>query len=107
MAELDTHRGRRPIPTTGATYIYGKLSVNPGRDNASILNTSAFNLNNAVFNLNNETDLFINNNNRVNAAAPVTMNASTITLTGGWPTLTPRRLFGALNDQFGGRTPLP
>ena len=67
-------------PYYGATYIYG--STVTLQDNASLLNTSSISLNNATLNLNNEVDLFINNNNRINAAAPITMNASTIALTG-------------------------
>ena len=85
-------------PYFGATFVYG--STVTLQDNGSIQNTSAITLNNSVLNLQNEADLFINNNNRVNAAAPVTMNASEIQLIGLADAYS-LGSFGALSTQSG------
>ena len=85
-------------PYYGATYFYG--STVTIQDNGSLPNTSAIFLNNAVFTINNESDLFINNNNRVNPAAPITMNASQVQFIGLDDAYSTAN-FGALTVQAG------
>jgi hypothetical protein len=72
-------------------------------DNGTLPNTSAIILNYAGLSLNNNSNLQVNINDRVNDAAPITMNAGIITLNGRSNTYTTEN-FGALTVASGANT---
>lgn len=82
----------------GATYILGgALTL---MDNATLSNTSAITVSYGNLNLNNNADLLINNNDRINDAAPITLNSGTIALSGRANTYSSETL-GALTAASG------
>ncbi|WP_395730694.1 autotransporter-associated beta strand repeat-containing protein [Prosthecobacter sp.] len=85
----------------GATIILGGgITL---QDNATLANTSSITLNYANLSLNNNTGLFINNNDRVNDAASISMNGGNLFLTGRANTYTAENL-GALTAASGVNT---
>ena len=85
----------------GATILMGgALAL---QDNATIPNTSSILLNYAGLSLNNNSGLQVNSNDRINDAAPITINAATITLNGRANTYTTES-FGALTAASGAST---
>ncbi len=97
----NTLTAESPNTYSGATVLMGgALTLD---DNATLSNTSSLTLNYATLNINNEADLFIGNNNRVNDAAPITINGSTILFNGLANANSFERL-GALTTASGANT---
>jgi autotransporter-associated beta strand protein len=69
-----------PQTYTGATYLLG--SATSLQDDATLASTSALVLTYATLNLNNNSGLQVDNGDRINDAAPVTLRGSTISYNG-------------------------
>ncbi len=83
---------------TGSTSLLGGILVL--RDNATLANTSAITINGATLQLSNNTGLFIDNSNRVNDAAPISMSGGTIDFQGR-PDALSSEVLGALTSLQG------
>ncbi len=82
----------------GATIIMGGgLTL---QDNGALTNTSSVTVNYSILTLSSNADLLINNNDRINDAATITLNGGSLAYTGRASTYTSETL-GALNAASG------